>query len=130
MRNKAKAIAFIIPLILLSACIRQTVNIKTSVFDGYSYMEVWRASIRAVNDIDYTVYSTDRDSGFIGAESGPYVFQELPPRLSIMIHDDIGRVYVECKIVQMDQFIDVFGYGKKTVRRFMRSLNEHLRRAH
>ena len=130
MRNKAKAIALIIPIILLSACIRQTVNIKTSVFDGYSYLEVWRASIRAVNDIEYTVYTTDRDSGFIGAECGPYVFQELPPRLSIMIHDDYGRVYVECKVVQMDQFIDVFGYGKKTVRRFMRSLNEHLRRVH
>lgn len=129
MRVKAKTIALIFPILFLAGCHRQTINMGTAAFDGYSYRDVWRASLRAVNDIEYTVYAMDRDAGFIGAECGPYVLQELPPRLSIMIHNDYGRIFVECKVLQMDSYIDILGYGKKTVRRFMRSLNEHLHRA-
>jgi len=110
----------------LVACIRQTINTETRFLDNYTFDDVWRASIRAVNDIGFTIDSLDIEAGFIGAESGSHIGQEVPPRLSIFISESRGRVYVDCKILQKEQFIDIFGHGERTIRNFMTALNMNL----
>jgi hypothetical protein len=88
---------------------------------------VWEASIAAVNDISFTIDSIDREAGFIGAESGRYIFGgDAPPRLSIMIREYSDSVSVDCKVLQKEQLIDVFGIGKKISREFMMALNQNL----
>jgi len=117
-------------LVLLSlafvCCIRQTINTESMFLDSYSFDEVWIASVRAVNDIGFTVDSLDKDAGFIGAESGTHIGQDVPPRLSIMITEVRGRVYVDCKVLQKEQYIDIFGHGQRTIRKFMEALNMNL----
>lgn len=118
----------LILLVGTTACIKQTVHDGTTFLDHHSFYEVWTASIRAVNEIGFTVDSVDRSAGFIGAESGTHIGQEVPPRLAIMISDVRSRVFVECRVLQKEQFIDIFGHGRRTVRNFMTALNLNLNR--
>jgi len=116
-------------ILLVSAfvcCINQTVNTESTFWDAHTFDEVWAASIHAVNDIDFTIDSIDKETGFIGAESGRHIGQDAPPRLSIMITEARGRVYVDCKVLQKEQYIDIFGHGKRTIRKFMTALNMNL----
>jgi hypothetical protein len=108
------------------ACIKQTIHHDVTFLDQHTWGQVWRASIRAVNDIGFTIDSLDRDAGFIGAESGTHIGQDVPPRLSIMISKVRGRVFVECKMLQKEQFIDIFGHGRRTIHNFMTALNLNL----
>ncbi|MFA9455018.1 MAG: hypothetical protein ACERK6_14020 [Candidatus Aminicenantaceae bacterium] len=119
---------FLIILVMLAsaACIRQTVHHTSTYLDGHSFAEVWGASIKAVYDIDFTVDSMDQEAGFISAESGTHVLQEVPPRLTVMIIDNRGKVFVECRLLQKEQFIDILGHGKRTTRRFLTALNVNL----
>lgn len=117
--------------VLLLACVScaiQTVNTETDYWRNRTFDEVWEASIAAVNDIDFTIDSMDRETGFIGAESGRYVLGgDAPPRLSIMIREFDNSVSVDCKVLQKEQLVDVFGIGKKIMREFMSALNQNLR---
>lgn len=108
-------------------CAIQTVKTETSYWRNRSFDEVWEASIAAVNDIEFTIDSIDRDAGFIGAESGSYVLGgDAPPRLSIMIREYGDSVSVDCKVLQKEQLVDVFGIGKKIVCEFMIALGQNL----
>lgn len=117
--------------VLLLACVScaiQTINTETDYWRNRTFDEVWEASIAAVNDIDFTIDSMDRETGFIGAESGRYVLGgDAPPRLSIMIKEFDNSVSVDCKVLQKEQLVDVFGIGKKIMREFMSALNQNLR---
>jgi len=109
------------------SCAIQTVKTETSYWRNRTFDEVWDASIEAVNDIEFTIDSIDRETGFIGAESGRYVGGgDAPPRLSIMIREFDDRVSVDCKVLQKEQLVDIFGIGKKIVREFMIALNQNL----
>lgn len=109
------------------SCAIQTVNTKTNYWRNRTFDEVWEASIAAVNDIDFTIDSMDRATGFIGAESGRYILGgDAPPRLSIMIREFDNSVMVDCKVLQKEQLIDILGIGKKIVREFMFALNQNL----
>jgi hypothetical protein len=120
------------PLLLLlvlvcMTCAIQTVKTETSYWQDRTFEEVWDASIEAVNEIEFTIDSIDKDAGFIGAESGSYVMGgDAPPRLSIMIREYGHRVNVDCKVLQKEQLVDVFGIGKKIVRKFMIALRQNL----
>lgn len=119
----------LLPLLVLAcmSCAIQTVKTETSNWRNRTFDEVWDASIAAVNDIEFTIDSIDRDAGFIGAESGRYVLGgDAPPRLSIMIREFGDSVSVDCKVLQKEQFVDVFGIGKKIVREFMIALRQNL----
>jgi hypothetical protein len=119
----------LLPFLLLAcmSCAIQTVKTETSFWQNRTFDEVWEASIEAVNDIAFTIDSIDREAGFIGAESGRYVLGgDAPPRLSIMIREYDGSVSVDCKVLQKEQLVDVFGIGKKIVREFMIALNQNL----
>jgi len=111
----------------LVSCINQTINMESRFLDNYDFDEVWRASIRAVDDIGFTIDSIDLETGFIGAESGRHIGQKVPPRLAIFVTEFRGRVYVDCKVLQKEQFFDIFGHGERTIRRFMTALNMNLR---
>ena len=128
MKKLGLSLLCLIFLLGTAACIRQTVHDGNTFLDHHSLYEVWGASIRAVNDIGFTVDSVDRSAGFIGAESGTHIGQEVPPRLAIMISEVRGRVFVECRVLQKEQFIDIFGHGRRTVRNFMTALNLILNR--
>ena len=128
MKKVGLSLLCLILLAGITACIRQTVHDGNTFLDHHSFYEVWRASMRAVNDIGFTVDSVDRSAGFIGAESGTHIGQEVPPRLAIMISEVRGRVFVECRVLQKEQFIDIFGHGRRTVRNFMTALNLILNR--
>ncbi|MBN1225161.1 MAG: hypothetical protein JXB23_18065 [Candidatus Aminicenantes bacterium] len=121
-----KGLYLFVSILMAVACINQTIHQDVNFLQNFSFDEVWEASIRAVNDIDFTIDSVDKESGFISAESGTRVFQNAPPRLSVMIADSNGRVAVDCKVLQKEQFVDVFGYGKSTVRKFMSALRMNL----
>jgi len=120
-------LALAIALFFLS-CIRQTIHQDSLFLEGHSFNRVWRASLHAVSDIGFTVDSLDRDAGFIGAESGTHIGQEVPPRLSILLTESRGRVEVDCKMLQKEQFVDLFGHGPRVIRDFMSALNTRLNR--
>lgn len=120
---------FLLPLLILTfmSCAIQTVKTETNYWRNRTFDEVWEASIDAVNEIEFTIDSIDRETGFIGAESGRYLLGgDAPPRLSIMIREFGDRVSVSCKVLQKEQLIDIFGIGKKIVREFMIALNRNL----
>lgn len=126
-----KPIIVILLLVIVTvflSCIRQTVHKDAVFLDGHSFGSVWQASIGAVDDIGFTVDSLDRASGFISAESGTLIGEEVPPRLSILILESEGRTVVECKMLQKEQFVDVFGHGRRVIRSFMSALNTLLNR--
>jgi hypothetical protein len=109
------------------SCAIQTVKTESSYWQNRTYDQVWEASIKAVNDIEFTIDSIDRESGFIGAESGRYVLGgDAPPRLSIMIREFGDSVSVDCKVLQKEQLVDILGIGKKIIREFMIALRENL----
>jgi hypothetical protein len=114
-------------ILVCFSCIEQVVRTEATLLTGYSFEEVWNAAVRAVNDIDFTIDSMDRDAGFIGAEAGPHVLQEVPPRLSILIRETGSDISLDCRVLQKEQYIDLFGIGKKTVNKFMTALNMNLR---
>lgn len=126
MKKILLVVLVVILVLFLASCIRQTVKTESRFLDDYTFEEVWRASIRAVNDIHFTIDGLDKDAGFIGAESGTQIGQDVPPRLSIMITETRGRVYINCKVLHKEEFIDIFGHGRRTVRRFMVALNRNL----
>jgi hypothetical protein len=109
------------------SCTQQIINQDTTFLDNHTFEEVWEASLRAVKDIDFTIDSMDKETGFISAESGRRVFESRPPRLSIMIQEMDSKVSVDCRVLQKE-FIDLGGHGKKTVRNFMTALNVNLNR--
>ena len=121
-----KKMLVILVILTSAACIRQTVHHTSTYLDGHSFEEVWGASIKAVYDISFTIESMDQEAGFISAESGTHILQEVPPRLTIMIIDNRGKVFVECRLLQKEQFIDILGHGKRTTRRFLTALNSNL----
>ncbi len=109
------------------SCINQTINTESMYLDGHTYKEVWEASIKAVNDIDFTIDGMDIEAGFIGAESGPHILGgDGPMRLSIMIKEYGERVSLDLRVLQEEQPIDLFGIGKKIVRDFYMALNQNL----
>ncbi|MGB3863602.1 MAG: hypothetical protein WA915_16100 [Candidatus Aminicenantaceae bacterium] len=118
--------ALLIVFIFLS-CTQQIINQDTTFLDNHTFEEVWEASLRAVKDIDFTIDSMDKETGFISAESGRRVFESRPPRLSIMIKEMDSKVSVDCRVLQKE-FIDLGSHGKKTVRNFMTALNMNLNR--
>jgi len=112
------------------ACLKQTVNTDMTFYENRTFDEVWNASVRALDDIDFTIDSVDRETGFIAAERGRHTLQNAPPRLSIMI-DDLGdKISVRCRMLQKEQYIDIFGFGRKTVRDFLTALNMNLNRSY
>ena len=109
------------------SCINQTINTESSFLEGYTYEDVWEASIKAVNDIDFTIDGMDKEAGFIGAESGPHILGgDGPMRLSIMIKKYGQHVGLDLRVLQEEQPIDLFGIGKKIVRDFYMALNQNL----
>jgi hypothetical protein len=125
-----KKLLIVFLLAAATACIQQTVHQRSTFLDNHSFDEVWDATVKAVYDIKFTVDSADRESGFIGALRGKDVLQHAPPRLSIMISDRGGRVFVDCKVLQQEQFIDIMGYGNRTIRNLLAALNANLNQSH
>ena len=121
-----KKLLLVLLAFALVSCINQTINRESTFLISHTFNDVWRASIRAVNDIGFTIDSLDIEAGFIGAASGTHIGQKVPPRLSIFVTEVRGRVFVDCKVLQKEQFFDVFGHGKRTIQRFMIALNMNL----
>ncbi len=118
----------ILVILVLVSCVKQTIKQETTFLENHTFEEVWNATIKAINDIEFTVDSMDKEAGFIGAERGRHVFEKAPPRLAVMIKEVSGKVYVDCKVLQKNQIIDIGKRGKKAVRNFMMALNQNLNR--
>ncbi len=118
----------ILVVLVLVSCVKQTIKQETTFLENHTFEDVWSASIKAVNDIRFIVDSVDKEAGFISAERGRHVFEKAPPRLSVMIKEVGGKVYVDCKVLQKEQYVDIGGVGKKAVRNFMIALNQNLNR--
>jgi hypothetical protein len=122
-----KKILLAILVMVCVCCIRQTVNTETTFLKNRTFEEVWEASIKAVNNIQFTIDSLDKEAGFIGAERGSHPLGgDAPPRLSIMVRKYDRDVSVDCKVLQKEQFIDPLGMGKKIIREFIVALNQNL----
>jgi hypothetical protein len=121
-----KKILLAILVMVCVCCIRQTVNTETTFLKNRTFEEVWEASIKAVNNIQFTIDSLDKEAGFIGAERGSHPLGgDAPPRLSIMVRKYDRDVSVDCKVLQKEQFIDPLGMGKKIIREFIVALNQN-----
>ena len=120
-----KKILLILLVIALISCTRQIVNQDVTFLDHHSFDDVWEASILSIADIDFTIASMDRSAGFISAESGPRLFEDLPPRITILIKEMDGKIRVDCRVLQKE-FSDLGGHGRKTVQDFMYSLNMNI----
>lgn len=118
----------ILVILVLVSCVKQTIKQEATFLENHTFEEVWNASIKAVNDIKFIVDSVDKETGFIAAERGRHVFEKAPPRLSVMIKEVGGKVYVDCKVLQKEQYVDIGKIGEKTVRNFMIALNQNLNR--
>ena len=119
----------ILVVLVLVSCVKQTIKQETTFLENHTFEEVWNASIKAINDIEFTVDSMDKEAGFIAAERGRRaIVENAPPRLSVMIKEVGGKVYVDCKVLQKNQVIDIGGAGKKAVRNFIIALNQNLNR--
>ena len=118
----------ILVVLALVSCVKQTIKQEATFLENHTFEEVWNASIKAINDIKFVVDSMDKDAGFIAADRGRHLFEKAPPRLSVMIKEVGGKVYVDCKVLQKNQYIDLGGTGRKTVRNFMIALNQNLNR--
>lgn len=125
--KKILTILLVSLVLLLVTCTQQIIKQEMTFLESHTFNEVWEASIKAVNDIEFTIDSLDKDAGFIAAESGRQVGQKYPPRLAIMIKEVGGKISVDCKVLQKD-LVDVFGHTNKTVRKFMTALNLNLNR--
>jgi len=123
-----KKLWLILVVLVLVSCVKQTINQEATFLENHAFEEVWNATIKAINDIEFTVDSMDKEAGFIGAERGRHVFEKAPPRLAVMIKEVSGKVYVDCKVLQKNLVIDIGGKGKKAVRNFMIALNQNLNR--
>ncbi len=124
-----KKIWLILMVLALVSCVIQTIKQEETFLENHNFEEVWSASIKAINDIEFTTDSMDKEAGFIGAERGRKAFVEkAPTRIAVMIKEIGGKVYVDCKVLQKNQFIDIGGVGKKTIRKFMIALNQNLNR--
>jgi hypothetical protein len=122
-----KKLLLAILILACVSCLNQTVNTETTFLKGRTFDEVWEASIKAVNDIEFTIDSIDKEAGFIGAERGTHPLGgDAPPRISIIVKESDRDVSVDCRVLQKEQFIDVLGMGKKIVREFMMALNQNL----
>ena len=116
----------ILVVLALVSCVKQTIKQETTFLENHTFEEVWDASIKAIDDIEFIVDSMDKDAGFIAAERARHLFEKASPRLSVMIKEVGGKVYVDCKVLKKDQYIDIGGTGKKAVRNFMIALNQNL----
>ncbi len=121
-----KKLWLILLVLVLVACVKQTIKQEATFLESHTFEEVWNASIKAIDDIEFTVDSMDKDAGFIAAERGRHVFEKSPPKLSIMIKEVGGKVHVDCKVFKKEQYIDIGGTGRKAVRNFMIALNQNL----
>jgi len=121
-----KKLWVILLVLVFISCVKQTIKQEATFLENYTFEEVWDASIKAINNIEFIVDSVDKDAGFIAAERVRHLFEKASPRLSIMIKEVGGKVYVDCKVLKKDQYIDIGGTGKKAVRKFMIALNQNL----
>ena len=123
-----KNFCLILMVLALVSCVKQTIKQEATFLENHTFEEVWNASISAINDIKFVVDSMDKDAGFIAADRGRHLFEKAPPRLSIMIKEVGGKVYIDCKVLTKEQYVDIGGQGKKTIRKFMIALNQYLNR--
>ncbi len=121
-----KKLWLILLVLVLVACVKQTIKQEATFLENHTIEDVWNASIKAINDIEFVVDSMDKDAGFISAERGRHLFEKSPPRLSLMIKEIGGKVYVDCRVLKKEQYIDIGGTGRKAVRMFMIALNQNL----
>jgi hypothetical protein len=116
----------ILLVLVFISCVKQPIKQEATFLENYTFEEVWNASIKAIDDIEFIVDSVDKNAGFIAAERGRHFFEKSPPRLSVMIKEVGGKVYVDCKALKKEQYIDLGGTAKKAVRNFMIALNQNL----
>lgn len=125
---KSKTLFLLIMMLSLSACIRPPVHSSSAAFDRYSFDDIWTATLRALHDIDFLPYSIDRRAGVIAAEAGrSFLLYDLPPQISLVISRAYGKTYVDCKVSQLDNYVDVFRLNRKITRKFYSALNGRLR---
>jgi hypothetical protein len=109
-----KKLWLILLVLVLVACVKQTIKQEATFLENHTIEDVWNASIKAINDIEFVVDSMDKDAGFISAERGRHLFEKSPPRLSVMIKEIGGKVYVDCRVLKKEQYIDIGGTTLKT----------------
>ena len=127
MKIKSKVVFLSAVVLLLTSCIKPPVHTSSTEFDSYSFDEVWTASLQALHDMDFIPYAFDRGAGIISAEMGHMIIlHDVPPQISLVISRDYGKTYVDCKVIQLDQYVDVFGLNKKITRNFHTALHDRL----
>ena len=128
MAKKAKPVFLFILILSLCACIRPPVHSSSAAYNQYSFDEIWTATLHALHDIDFFPYAIDRRAGVIAAEAGhSFLLYDMPPQISLVISRAYGKTYVDCKVSQLDNYVDVFRLNKRVTRKFYYALSGRLR---
>ncbi len=124
----------IIPLLLLilvsctpSPIIEQIPPLQeTKFFNNFTLDVVWTAVLLAIDDLEFAIQKDIKESGFIYAQAKTNPDPRyLPPHLNVYVHEEGGRVSVNCHAVIPGRETDLQA-SSAIVKQFFTALAVHL----
>ncbi len=99
---------------------------ETKYFDNFILDRVWDAALLAIDDLDFAVQKEIKESGFIYAQANTNPDPRyLPLHMNVYIHDENGRVRVNCHVVIPGQETNLQA-SNAIVKKFFTALAVHL----
>lgn len=88
-----------------------------------TFDEMWNASIKVGVQQGYQIFNSDKDGGVLILTKGRNVLtQNEPPQLTVIISEVDGTCTIDAQYVQPGQIADLFGTGKKAVKKFINAV--------
>lgn len=128
MKLKIMSIGFII-LFFVSCVSTQMQKTETIYLRKFSFDEVWRASLQAVNDLGFEIRAKEEWKGLIYAEREkiPHSVLHLPPQMRVNIEKKGRRIKVDCEVILVGKEIDYYWTRRRTANLFFKALRKNLK---
>lgn len=99
---------------------------ETKYFDNFTVDRVWAAVLLAVDDLDFAIQKEIKESGFIYAQAKTNPDPRyLPAHMNVYIHEENGRVRVNCHAVIPGQETNLQA-SSAIVKKFFTALTVHM----
>lgn len=128
---KLKIMSMGLTFLFFISCVSiQVRRAETIFFRKFSFDEVWRASIQAINDLGFEIRVKEEWRGFIFAEREklPHSTLHLPPQLRVNIEKEGRWIKVDCEVVLIGKKIDYYWTRRRTVNLFFKALKKNLKK--
>ncbi len=131
MNLKTLGLGFILLVLISCASLHQNDPIdiyqKTQSYKNISFDDVWSATLRSIDEIDFIVRNTTKEIGLIHAEVKMNPDPRfLPPLMNVIIRVDKSRIDVNFHIELPGQRDDT-GKRRSYVNRFFKALKKNLK---